>query len=200
LEAGTDVLAHSVRDQVVDLEFIQLLKERNVGYCPTLTRELSTYVYGDTASFFSDPFFLKEYDQATIHPLKDPERQARVKSSKSALTYKQQLPTAMANLKTLSDHGVPILFGTDSGVATRFMGYFEHLEMEMMVKAGLTPMQIILSATKNAAEYLNLYDLGTLIPGHGADFIILESDPLLDIRNFRNIESVYIGGSKVPNN
>ncbi|MBK8504963.1 MAG: amidohydrolase family protein [Saprospiraceae bacterium] len=198
LESGTDFLAHSVRDEIVDADFVQLLKEKNIGYCPTLTRELSTFVYGDTAGFFTDPFFLSEYDEAMIEPLKDPERQRRVKNSKSAQTYKQQLPTAMANLKILNDEGVPILFGTDSGVATRFMGYFEHLEMEMMAEAGLTSMQIIISATKNAAEYLNLKDLGTLTPGHWADFIILESNPLLDIRNFRQIESVYIGGRQVP--
>ena len=197
LDAGTDLLAHSVRDLPVDDSFIQLIKEKKVPYCPTLTRELSAFVYGDTAGFFTDPFFLKTYGRATIQPLLNPSRQAQVRGSKSAITYKQQLPVAAANLKILSDAGVPIVFGTDSGVPTRFMGYFEHLEMEMMADAGLTPMQIIVSATKNAAEYLGLKDVGTLSPGHWADFLVLDADPLADIRNVREIEGVYVGGERV---
>src|SRR5690606_9680733 len=182
---GSDLLAHSVRDLPVDEELISLLKDKQVGYCPTLTRELSTFVYGDTAAFFDDPFFLKEFGKETIAPLLDPDRQQEVRSSRTAQTYEAQLPVAYANLKTLSDRGLPIVFGTDSGVPTRFIGYFEHLEMEMMAEAGLTPMQIIVSATKNPAEYLNLKDLGTLAPGHWADFLILDADPLKDIRNIR---------------
>ena len=106
----------------------------------------------------------------------------------------------MDNLKKLSDNGVPIVFGTDSGVPTRFIGYFEHIEMKMMQDAGLTPMQIIVSASKNAAEYLGLKDLGTLSPGHWADFLILDANPLADITNARKISTVYIGGDEVTKN
>ena len=197
LEAGSDLIAHSVRDRPVDDAFITLLREKKVGYCPTLTREVSTFVYADTADFFSDPFFTREYDAETIKPLMEPARQRQVEQSRSAQIYKQQLPVAMANLKRLSDAGVPIVFGTDSGVPTRFMGYFEHLEMQMMQDAGLTPMQIIVSATKNAAGYLGLENLGTLSHGHWADFIVLNADPLKDIRNVRKISAVYIGGEAV---
>jgi len=197
LEAGSDLLAHSVRDLPVDESFIQLIREKNIGYCPTLTRELSTYVYEDTAEFFSDPFFQKVYDKETIQPLLDPERQANVAANSNAQTYKKQLPIAYANLKTLSDAGVPIVFGTDSGVPTRFMGYFEHLEMEMMAEAGMSPMDILVSATKNVAEYLELEGLGTLAPSHYADFIILDANPLQDIRNTRTISEIFIGGNKV---
>lgn len=197
LQAGSDMIAHSVRDLPVDDAFIELINEKKVPYCATLTREVSTFVYGDTADFFTDPFFTREYDQETILPLKDPARQSQVKNSRNAQIYRQQLPQAVANLKTLSDRGVPIVFGTDSGVPTRFMGYFEHMEMEMMADAGLTPMEIIVSATKNAAEYMGLRNLGTLSSGHWADFIILEADPLGDIRNLRKLSAVYIGGEKV---
>jgi imidazolonepropionase-like amidohydrolase len=197
VEAGSDMLAHSVRDLPVDDAFIQLVKEKKIPYCPTLTRELSTFVYGDTVDFFSDPFFAQEYDSITILPLKDPTRQSQMRNSQSAITYKKQLPIAMANLRVLNDQGVPIVFGTDSGVPTRFIGYFEHLEMAMMADAGLTPMEIIVSATKNPAEYLGLKDLGTLTPGHWADFIILDADPLVDIRNVKKISKVFIGGAEV---
>lgn len=197
LDAGTDLLAHSVRDVPVDAAFIRLLKDKKIGYCPTLTRELSAFVYGDTAAFFSDPFFQREYNYSLVEPLLDPKRQAQMGQSKAALIYRQQLPTALANLKALSQAGVPIIFGTDSGVPTRFMGYFEHLEMEMMAQAGLSPMQIIISTSKNAAEQLGLKDLGTLVPGHWADFLVLDADPLVDIRNVRRLAEVYIGGEKI---
>jgi imidazolonepropionase-like amidohydrolase len=197
LDAGTDMMAHSVRDKPVDEKFIIQMKEKQIPYCATLTRELSTFVYGDTAEFFSDPFFLREYDNATIQPLLDPARQSLMAASTSAKTYKQQLPVAMGNLKVLFDRGVPIVFGTDSGVPTRFMGYFEHVEMKMMADAGLTPMEIIVSATRDAAKHMGLKDLGTLSPGNYADFIVLDSDPIQNILNMREISRVYINGSAV---
>jgi imidazolonepropionase-like amidohydrolase len=197
LDAGSDMMAHSVRDLPVDDAFIQLIKQKKACYCPTLTRELSTFVYEDTAEFFSDPFFLREYDTTIIKPLLDPARQQKMRESKGAQTYKKQLPVAKANLKTLCNQGVPIVFGTDSGVPTRFIGYFEHIEMSMMADAGLTPQQILLSATKNPAEYLGLKDVGTLVPGHWADFLVLDADPLSDIKNVRKINAVFIAGHEV---
>lgn len=197
VDAGADVIAHSVRDQLIPDDFVQLLKTRRIPYCPTLTRELSTFVYGDTPPFFTDPFFAREYDSATVAPLKDVARQQQVQQSKAAKTYKAQLPVAMKNLKALSEAGVPIIFGTDSGVPTRFMGYFEHLEMSMMNEAGLTPMQIIVSASKTAAEQLGLQGLGVIKTGNRADFIVLDADPLVDITHMRSLQDVYIGGNEV---
>lgn len=194
LDAGSDLLAHSVRDVPVDDAFIEKIREKKVGYCPTLTRELSAFVYSDTPVFFTDPFFTREYDASIIAPLKDPARQSQVANNRNAQIYRQQLPVAMANLKKLSDAGIPIVFGTDSGVPTRFMGYFEHLEMEMMQEAGLTPMEIIVSATRNPAEYMGLDSLGTLSEGNWADFIVLDANPVGDIKKLREISAIYIGG------
>ncbi len=191
------MMAHSIRDTYVDDAFIKEMKEKQTAYCPTLTRELSTYVYGSIPDFFTDPFFLREYDSALIQPLKDPARQKQIATSASARTYRKQLPVAMANLKLLADRGVPIVFGTDSGVPTRFMGYFEHVEMKMMADAGLTPMQIIVSATKDAAMHMGLKNLGTLSAGNYADFIVLDANPLDNIENMRKINAVYISGGVV---
>lgn len=197
LEAGGDLLVHSVRDKPVDNELVGIMQDRKTCYCPTLTRELSTYVYEDTAAFFSDPFFLREYGRQTIQPLLDPERQHEIGNSLSAQTYKKQLPVALANLKTLHDSGIPIIMGTDSGMPARFMGYFEHLEMEMMAEAGLAPMDILLSATGNAQTCMKLTDVGLLKAGYWADFVILTENPLDDIRNTRSIEAVWIGGRPI---
>lgn len=198
LDAGSDLMAHSVRDLPVDASFIEKIKKRKVCNCPTLTRELSTFAYGETPSFFQDPFFKREYDSAVVAPLTNPERQEEVRKSVSGETYRRQLPVAMANLRTLSEAGVPIAFGTDSGIPTRFMGYFEHLEMAMMAESGLSPMQILTSATRSAAECMGLKDLGVLTPGKWADFVVLEADPLENIGNAKKIESVWIAGQSIP--
>jgi imidazolonepropionase-like amidohydrolase len=197
LRSGSDLMAHSVRDKDIDAEFVDLMKEKKICYCPTLTREVSTFIYGDTATFFSDPFFTRMNDTAMLKPLLDPDRQKQIKESQSAITYQRQLPTAMANLKKLSDEGIPIAFGTDSGIPTRFMGYFEHMEMDMMQEAGLTPAQIIRSATIDAAKCMGLKGVGSLTPGSWADFVVLDADPLVNIRNMHAIEAVYVGGKPV---
>ncbi len=75
LRAGVDYIAHSVRDQEVDDEFIRLMKKRHAFYSPTLTRELAVFTYSETPAFFSDPFFLKEADPAEMTKMEDPKRQ-----------------------------------------------------------------------------------------------------------------------------
>jgi imidazolonepropionase-like amidohydrolase len=200
LRAGVDYIAHSVRDQEVDQEFIDLMKQRDVSYCPTLTREVAVFTYSETPSFFSDPFFLKEADPAEIARMSDPKHQEAVRSDPSAQWYKQHFPIAMHNLKALSDAGINIAMGTDGGGGPgRFQGYFEHLELEYEVKAGLTPMQALVSATSGAAKALKVSkNAGTLEKGKWADFVVLTANPLDDIRNTRKIESVWIGGFQVP--
>ena len=156
LDAGADFIAHSVRDVPVDDAFIAMLKRRNVCYCPTLMREVSTFVYESTPSWFSDPLFLKHADMAAVDALKQPARQQAMATSKSAQRYKAGLEVANRNLKKLSDAGVTIAMGTDTGPPARFQGYFELMELEMMAKAGLTPRQVLASATRDAAKCMKL--------------------------------------------
>ena len=199
LKSGSDFIAHSIRDNDVDKETIELLKAKDVCVCPTLTRELSTFVYENRPAFFQDPFFLREVDPVVIEELLDPARQKKVKESKSAQGYKSGLKVAIRNLKTLSTAGVRIAFGTDTGPAGRFQGYFEHIEIEMMSEAGLTPMQIIKAATSDAARCWEKHEeLGSIQPGKWADLIVLSKNPLDDIKNIREIESVWIAGNRIP--
>jgi len=183
LRAGVDMIAHSVRDRDIDEEFIGLMKARNVPYCPTLTRELSTFVYESEPSFFSDPFFLREADAAVVARLKEPARQRAMAESKSAQAYKAALVVARRNLKKAADAGVAVVMGTDAGpFPERFQGHFEHLELAMMVEAGLSPAQVLRSATIDASRVMGMKDAGRLAPGAWADFVVLERNPLEDIR------------------
>ena len=175
-----------------------MLTASGVCYCPTLMREVSTYVYEDRPEWFDDPFFLKDADPEVIAALEDPERQEGVRNSSSAQTYKAQLPQAMRNVKVLHDAGVRIAMGTDTGPAARFQGYFEHGEMDLMVESGMTPMQTIVASTRDAADCLGLEGVGTLEAGNFADFVVYTANPAEDIGNTRTMESVWIAGNSVP--
>ena len=199
LQAGVDLVAHSVRDVAVDAELINLLTDNDVCYCPTLMREVSTFVYESRPEWFDDPFFLKEADPAVVEELSSPAYQERIRNSRTAAVYKQGLERAKMNLKALSDAGVGVAMGTDTGPTGRFQGFFEHRELELMVKSGLTPLQTIVASTGEAARCLQVDDeVGTLEAGKWADLVILTANPLEDIRNTRTIESVWVAGNLVP--
>jgi imidazolonepropionase-like amidohydrolase len=198
LAAGADYIAHSVRDQAVDAALTQALVRSKVCYSPTLMREVSTYVYESTPTFFTDSLFLAHANREWMATAQQPARQEATRTSVSAQRYKAQLPVAMRNVKALHQAGVPIAMGTDTGPVGRFQGYFELMEMEMMVDAGLTPQQVLLSATRDAARCLKIDgDLGTLTTGKWADFVVLDASPLERIANIRKQHSVWIGGARV---
>jgi imidazolonepropionase-like amidohydrolase len=193
------LIAHSVRDLPVDEEFVTLAKQRDVCVVPTLTREVSTFIYESTPPFFSDEFFLRHADAAVVAQLKEPGRQAQMRKSPAAQRYKVALDVASANLRKLRDAGVGIAFGTDTGPPARFQGYFEHMELEMMVKAGLSPMEALVAATGGAARCMKApKGLGTITAGAPADFVVYRDDPTKDIRATRTLESVWVAGTKIP--
>jgi imidazolonepropionase-like amidohydrolase len=202
LDAGVDVLAHGVRDQDVDAALIAAMKKRNVGYIPTFTRDLAVFVYETTPAFFKDPFFVRHEDayRREMALISDPALQEKTRNSKEAQTIKVALQQGSRNMKTLSDAGIMIAMGTDSGANLgQWQGYFEHVELEYMIKAGLTPMQTIVAATGDAAKVMKLDQLGTVQPGKWADLLVLNANPLSDIKNTRKIYSIWIGGRQLTN-
>ena len=199
LRLGADYIAHSVRDYDVDDETIALLRKNNAFYCPTLMREVSTFVYADRPAFLSLPFLRKEANPAELAKVEDPAFQETMRNDLAGKWYKEQLPVAMRNLKKLEDAGVPVVMGTDTSPPYRVQGAFEHFELEYMVKAGFTPMQALVSATGRAARLLKTADqFGTIEPGRWADLVVLNANPLEDIANTQKIDSVWVAGNRVP--
>src|SRR5262245_26986424 len=204
IERGVDVIAHSVRDMDIDAATIAQMKQRNVALIPTLARDRSVFIYENLPDFFKDPFFLRGASvfKREVDLLSDPARQQRMRTDAATQASKQQLAQGSRNLKVLSDAGIAIAMGSDSSSIPdrnlgRWAGYNEHVELELMVAAGLTPMQALVAATGTAARVMKIDGAGTLQTGKWADLLVLNANPLTDIRNTRQIDSVYIGGRKV---
>jgi len=203
LDKGIDVIAHSIRDQPVDAATIAAIKSRDVEYIPTLTRDIATFVYEGTPPYFADPFFTRHipgsYYRDEMAKLKNPANQEKIKKDQAAQSIKPALDQGRKNLKTLSDAGVTIALGTDTGTNEgQWQGYFEHIELEEMVKSGLTPMQVLVAATSGAAKAANIQQqFGTIAAGKQADLLVLNANPLTDIKNTRQIHSVWLAGRRL---
>lgn len=199
IEAGLNVLAHNVRDREVDADFIALARKRDVSLISTLARDEGLVAYAHAPAWIEDAYFRKSVPPERMEVLRNQVRQEQLKNPQAPLIT-AGLKMNMVNLKKMSDGGVRIAFGTDSGGApNRFFiqGFYEHREMELMVQSGLTPMQVIQSFSKGSAEALGIdKDYGTLARGKVADLLVLERNPLDNISNMRTIEAIYLGGRK----
>jgi imidazolonepropionase-like amidohydrolase len=176
MRAGIDAFAHGVRDRDIDDELVAMFKQRpNLLLTPNLpdrgvTVDLSWLRAGLAAEEFA------KLEAA------NPDRPA------AQASYGIQA----RNLAKLNEAGVRITLGTDGN-----RPWGPHDEMLDMVLAGMTPMQVIVAATRNSAEFLRIADAGTLQAGKSADFIVLDANPLNDITNSRRISAVILRGAAV---
>ena len=196
--AGVDVLAHSVRDLPIDDELVRALKARGVGYIPTLSVDESFFVFAEQPEVMANDFFARAVNPAQRQMLESQAYRDKVAANPVVAKEKAAFAVAQRNVKILHDAGVPIAFGTDSGAnPERIPGWGEHRELELMVRAGLSPMEAIVAATRNSAAVLQASDRGTLEPGKRADFLVLAADPTVDIRNTRQLVAVWHGGREI---
>lgn len=202
VRAGARVLVHSVFEEEVDREFVRLLRDRGVTYVPTIT------VAEGYANAFAGlppselPYPTTCVDSDTRRKLRGgipegrdppPERLAAARARAARRTE-----TALANLARLHEAGVRVALGTDAGNPGTLHGPSVHREMELYREAGLSPMAVLVAATRNAARAAGRgEDLGTLEAGKRADFLILEEDPSRDLAALRRIASVWVGGRSV---
>jgi len=196
---GVDALAHSVRDRPVDAELVAMMKKRGIFYVATLNVDASFFALSDDPALLDDPFLTGALAPESVQQFRSPEYRAKIAADPNVPKARAALATGMRNLKTLHDAGAHIAFGTDSGAnPARIPGWAEHRELELMVRAGLSPMDALVAATRGSARMLGASDRGTLQKGKRADFLVLEANPLDDIRNTRKLVSVWHGGREIP--
>ena len=171
LRAGADILVHSVTDAPVDDEFIRLARERKAIYCPTIF-VMSSYqmalsnqwIATDAEKRLADPEVLGAMrDLDRIPKAKVPPRVAQLMDKPPPLATS---PVILANLRRVWDAGITVAMGTDAGNIGALHGPSVFREMELMVQAGLTPLQVLRSATVNGARMMGLdRNAGTIAPG-----------------------------------
>jgi NADPH:quinone reductase-like Zn-dependent oxidoreductase/imidazolonepropionase-like amidohydrolase len=218
VEEGADLLVHSVTDKPVDRSFVRLLKEHGTILTPTL---VVFERYGRTFAHelnltppelaWGNPEVIATLDVTKLPPAKVPER------IKTALAHPADVldrihktyEIAFQNLKTLQEAGIPIAAGTDAGNIGTIHGPALFREFQLMHEAGLTPMEILKSATATAARVFDTTNgasfrtaktppLGAIAPGNFADLVILNSNPLDDIAHASDIDSVVKDGVVYP--
>jgi imidazolonepropionase-like amidohydrolase len=197
LRAGVDGLLHGIIDEPVDQEFLALVKRNSAVYVPTLG------LFEDVADISAWAKRQAPYwDQLGLQP---PAVYSAYTSGAGAKLFqsifnntaytRDHLPVLRANLKSVADAGVPIVMGTDSGFFGVFLGAATQLELELMVDAGLKPADVLRAATINAARMIGQdKQLGSIEAGKHADLLILDANPLDDIRAVRRIHRVMKGG------
>jgi imidazolonepropionase-like amidohydrolase len=176
LEAGIDAFAHGVRDQDIDDEFIAMVLERpDLVLVPNMPdRGVAVDM-----SWLSGSLPADQVEQLQANSTDRPAAQ-------------ESFGIQSRNLGRLNEAGMTIAFGTDGST-----DWAQHVEMVDMVESGMTPAQVIVAATSNSAALLELDDVGMVATGKSADFIVLNANPLDDITNTRQIDSVYLRGDMV---
>ena len=210
IEEGADILVHSVVDKPVDDAFVKLLKDRHIILCPTL---VVFERYGRTFSHqlnltpeekaWGNPEVIASLDVTKIPQDKLPDRikNALAKPDEALDRIKKTYEVALPNLKKLEDAGVTIAAGTDAGNIGTIHGPALFREFQLMKEAGLTNMQILQSATASAARLFGGETgahIGKIDNGYFADLVILKSNPVDDIANASDIDTVIKNGVVYP--
>jgi len=196
LRSGIDGFLHPVRDRDVDEELLGLLRERpHVFFTLTLfAPRLNTYTA--RPSWLDEPAIREAVSPDVITQLGASVASRGPEAIKAARDDWDRLARNVARLNAAR---VQLALGTDVGGASAggMFGWTEHVELEHMVSAGLTPAQAIAAATRTAAEILRLDELGTIAAGKSADFLVLDANPLDNIAHTRRLASVYLRGEEL---
>lgn len=200
LRAGADYLVHSVINEPVDEEFIELAMRNKIIYCPTLF-VFQGYPLALSNTWRPTPAEARRADPQVLAAMGDLERipadklPERVAKAMREAGPVPPLTVALHNLKTVLDAGITIVMGTDAGNIGTLHGPSVLREMRLMQEAGLTPLQVLRSATSDGALALGLAgELGRIAPGQRADLVVLDADPLADTGNLERIYRVVRDG------
>lgn len=169
--AGVDIIVHSLQDRLVDAETISAMRESGIAYAPTL---------------------------AVYEPVKPGQTPPADMGSPRMLQSQRKFQFALDNVRLLSEAGIPIALGTDAGMPGTPHGGATLHEMQLLVRAGLTPTQALMAATSNSARAMGVIeDRGTIEVGKRADLVLIDGRPWDDIAQVRRTHAVFIDGRQV---
>lgn len=193
VEAQLDGVTHIAGDSYEE-ETIELMRRQGTIVAPMLVQKKKGLVFSEDRELFEDPFVRQILGQEV-----DELKEALAQTSPEALErMAQSYQQAKENFVRLKNAGVRLAVGTDSNTSFAPVGLITHKEVETLVEAGLSPMEALVAGTRGSAEWAGVSDrLGTIEAGKLADMLILEENPLVDIRNTRKIVKVILGGRVV---
>jgi len=193
VEAQLDGVTHIAGDSYEE-ETIELMRRQGTIVAPMLVQKKKGLVFSEDRELFEDPFVRRVLGQEV-----DELKEALAQTSPEALErMAQSYQQAKENFVRLKNAGVRLAVGTDSNTSFAPVGLITHKEVETLVEAGLSPMEALVAGTRGSAEWAGVSDrLGTIEAGKLADMLILEENPLVDIRNTRKIVKVILGGRVV---
>ncbi len=204
MQAGVEGWLHvPVRQgEAADDELIAIVKQRIAGndrpklwMTPALRSAWMATQGGRRPAWLDDPLLRETYSPRDIEahwgsPL--------AKMSADLVEHaRRNLELDGRNAMQLRAAGMRIVTGTDTGQSRFWIGYFNHLELESLVAIGMTPAEVIVAATRDAAEIAGV-NAGMVAAGRSAEFIVLDANPLENISNTRRINQVYLRGQEVP--
>jgi len=196
VEAGVDGFAHLVRDREMDDALVAAIVDQDVFVMPNLGIS-ERGRHSSPPDWLSDPLLISSLEPAVLARATEAFETRNPGNAARASQSYDQMERSLAKLYAA---GAALVLGSDSGVQDHFYGFSAHRELELMVEAGISPMDAIRTATSRAADRLGFSYSGRLRPGARADFIVLEASPLDDIRNTRRIADVYLAGEIIDRN
>ncbi len=182
---------HMVRDSAeFDEQFVKAIVDRRAVFTPTLIRQELAWYYKD-ANRFDDPGIARIATPETIAGM----RKAAAEAAEASPLAREEFQLALANSKKLAGRGVAIAVGSDGGSQMDLAGLMTHREIELLVEGGFTPAEALAAATRNGALALNKSaELGAIAKDRLADLLVLDANPLDDVRNLRKISRLMLDG------
>jgi imidazolonepropionase-like amidohydrolase len=196
--ANIDGLVHLVRDVEMSDALIAEIVERNIYVNANMSSpRRATQVGTPPWLTAADPMLQLLTESVAPDVIAKMEAAFLHRSPQAAAEARERYAILERSLAKLSAVGAKLVLGADTGVEDHLFGLAEHLELQAMVDAGMTPAEVLVAATSRAAEYLQLDDRGSLVPGKRADLLVLDASPLDDIVNTRRISRTFIDGVEI---
>lgn len=199
-DLGVVDFLHTVRDrEPMEDSFVEMCKRKGISFAPTLSIAQNVWYLAEHPEALEDEELRRAFAPDVLERLTKPETREEMLANPQLQQLKTEYERAKRFVKQMQEAGVIIAAGSDSGAGNVATGWGTHHEMELLVEAGLSPMQALVAATRNAAEVVQRgeSDFGLLAADKIADLVVLSADPLTDIKNTRKIERVMQAGKWV---